>query len=486
MFGQRKGLSAVLCSFFLLFFLFLFNSGCGMVWGGVNWNAIGTCIEELFTIPQYGVGGANQANGYGLVEDSMGNLYVSGYTDGGSLPGATQYGTASTGNSIFLSKFSSAGVLDWASDLAGGGASNTTGYGLIQDSSGNLYVAGGTTASLTGSTQYGTYSTGNNLLLTQFNSSGVPQWTSEFGAGGATSALGLALTEDPSGNFYVAGETINTTLPGAIQYGTHSTVSDLLVVKYNSSGVPQWTNQYGAGGATISQVHAITHDQEGNIYITGNARGTLPGDTQYGTQGITNLVVSQLNPSTGAPNWTYQYGGGAGTAQTGYAITQDLNGNIYIAGYTTGTILGETQYGTHGTDDMVLISINASTGAPNWISQYGAGAGSHTQIFGISRDSSGNLYLSGGGDTAFPGATQYGTPAGGSIVVSQFNSLGAPQWTSQFFSATGNIGVNGAFQDPCGNIFPFGATGDSLGGTQYGTHGSLDFFFTKFSSSGVM
>ena len=72
----------------------------------------------------------------------------------------------------------------------------------------------------------------SDLFVVKYNSSGTKQWTQQLGTSAADYARGVAV--DSSGNVYAAGTT-----HGALDGNTSAGGSDLFVVKYNSSGVKQ-------------------------------------------------------------------------------------------------------------------------------------------------------------------------------------------------------------------------------------------------------
>jgi len=114
-------------------------------------------------------------------------------------------------------------------------SSNDYAYGVATDSSGNVYVAGGTNGGLDGNTNAGN----TDLFVVKYNSSGTKQWTKQLGTSSTDTANGV--TTDSSGNVYVAGGTY-----GGLDGNTSAGVNDLFIVKYNSSGTKQWTNQLGS------------------------------------------------------------------------------------------------------------------------------------------------------------------------------------------------------------------------------------------------
>jgi len=66
----------------------------------------------------------------------------------------------------------------------------------------------------------------------KYNSSGTKQWTQQLGT--SVNDIGQEVTVDSSDNIYVTGST-----KGGLDGNTNSGSSDLILVKYNSSGVKQ-------------------------------------------------------------------------------------------------------------------------------------------------------------------------------------------------------------------------------------------------------
>ena len=114
-------------------------------------------------------------------------------------------------------------------------ATNDYANGVATDSSGNVYVTGGTKGGLDGNTSAGN----TDLFVVKYNSSGTKQWTKQLGTLGRDHARGVAT--DSFGNVFVAGDTY-----GGLDGNTNAGYNDLFVVKYNSSGTKQWTKQLGS------------------------------------------------------------------------------------------------------------------------------------------------------------------------------------------------------------------------------------------------
>ena len=268
--------------------------------------------------------------GYGITSDSSGNIYVTGSTSGGLD------GTSAGSNDLFVVKYNSSGVKQWTKQL--GTSSYEVGRGITSDSSGNIYVTGDTGGSLDGNTSAG----GNDLIVVKYNSSGVKQWTKQLGT--SSTEYAYDITSDSSGNVYVTGYT-----SGALDGNTSAGDRDLFVVKYNSSGVKQWTKQLGTSSYEVGR--GITSDSSGNIYVTGDTGGSLDGNTSAGGN---DLIVVKYN-SSGVKQWTKQLG----TSSTEYAydITSDSSGNVYVTGYTSGALDGNT---SAGDGDLIVVKYDTN------------------------------------------------------------------------------------------------------------------------------
>ena len=107
-------------------------------------------------------------------------------------------------------------------------ATNDYANGVATDSSGNVYVTGGTKGGLDGNTSAGN----TDLFVVKYNSSGTKQWTKQLGSSSRDYDYGVAT--DSSRNVYVSGDTY-----GGLDNNTNAGYNDLFVVKYNSSGTKQ-------------------------------------------------------------------------------------------------------------------------------------------------------------------------------------------------------------------------------------------------------
>ena len=155
----------------------------------------------------------------------------------------------------------------------------------------------------------------NDLFVVKYNSSGTKQWTEQLGSASSDFANGVAT--DSSGNVYVTGGT-----KGGLDGNTSAGNTDLFVVKYNSSGTKDWTQQLGS--ESTDTANGVASDSSGNVYMTGGTKGGLDGNTSAGS---TDLFVLKYN-SSGTKQWTKQLGSSVRDSANG--ITIDSSGNIYV------------------------------------------------------------------------------------------------------------------------------------------------------------
>ena len=150
-------------------------------------------------------------------------------------------------------------------------------------------MAGFTNGGLDGNTSSGGY----DILLVKYNSGGSKQWLQQFGS--SKNDMGLEVNVDSKGNIYVTGYT-----QGGLDGKTYSGERDIFLVKYNSSGTKQWTQQLGT--PTFDEGNGVAVDSSDNIYVSGWTRGEL--DTYAGHD---DAIVLKYN-SSGTKQWTRQFG----------------------------------------------------------------------------------------------------------------------------------------------------------------------------------
>jgi uncharacterized delta-60 repeat protein len=280
-----------------------------------------------------------------------------------------------------------------------GTSSNDYGRGVAVDSSDNIYVTGYTEGGLDNNTNSGN----DDIFLVKYNSSGTKQWTKQLGT--SSTDYGYGVTVDSSDNIYVTGHT-----EGDLDNNTNSGSSDLFLVKYNSSGTKQWTQQLGT--SSLDDGRGVTVDSSDNIYVTGTTGGGLDGNTGLGGA---DIFLVKYN-SSGTKQWTQQLGTSSNDYGRGVAV--DSSDNIYVTGYTEGGLDNNTN---SGDTDIFLVKYNSS-GTKQWTKQLGTESRDHG--YGIVKDSSDNIYVTGYTEGGLDGNTNSGAY---DLFLVKYNSDGVLQ-----------------------------------------------------------
>jgi hypothetical protein len=140
-------------------------------------------------------------------------------------------------------------------------------WSVAADGSGNPYVSGSTTGSLSCPNK-GSW----DVFLAKYNTDGSLLWTDQIGTSAEDKSY--SITVDDSGNAFISGYT-----KGNLD-GTNVGSSDVFLAKYDSSGSLLWTEQLGT--SNLEESYSVAVDANGNAYISGFTFGSLCG-TQIGS-----------------------------------------------------------------------------------------------------------------------------------------------------------------------------------------------------------
>jgi len=286
----------------------------GGTYGGLNSNT-NSGEQDVFlvkmdnaTVTQWTVqlGSSSNDIGRGVAVDTSDNIYVTGSTEGG-LNGYTNLGE----EDIFLLKYNSSGAIQWTRQL--GTSESDIGHAVAVYNS-YIYVVGETEGGLDNNTNSGA----KDIFLVQYNASGTRQWTQQLGTTSDDVAYGAAV--DSSNNVYVSGATY-----GGLDNNSNFGSADIFLVKYNSSGAKQWTNQWGTSSEDIA--YAITHGSS-NVYLTGYTKGDLNTESNSASGSADIFIINNYDNSTYRDTVLL----GTSNAEKGRSISVDSSNNLYVTG----------------------------------------------------------------------------------------------------------------------------------------------------------
>ena len=386
------------------------------------------------------VGSGSYDLAYAVAADSSGNCIIAGATQG------TVAGTSAGRYDMFVGKYDANGNRLWLNQR--GTDEREFAYGVATDASGNVYVTGYTGNGLDGNSGYG----GWDIFLMKFGPTGNWLWTKQDGTG--QDDEGRAVTTDASGNIYVTGY-VRGVFHGLTRVGS----SDVFISKYNSAGTRLWSALFGS--TAVDESFGITCDASGNVFVTGWTLGSIEGNTDRGN-GDNFLVKYDTN---GQRQWLRQWG--TVHKDTAYAVACDATGNVYVSGYTVGTLYGPAC----GNRDAFLAKYDAS-GNFLWGKQ--PGTAEHDQGWGVATDATGNVYLAGETGGSLDGNEFQG---GLDIFLTKYDPTGTTLWTQEV-GTTGDDWADGVAIGPNGVVFLGGTTEGSLDGNT--NQGLQDAFAMKF------
>jgi hypothetical protein len=372
-------------------------------------------------------------------------------------------------------------VLSYSTYL--GGTGGDIAYGIAVDNSGDAYVTG-----TTGSTNFPVKSAaqsspgGNSdAFVAELNPTGSALLYSTYiGGSGTDSGQGIAV--DASGDAFVTGTTSSGNFPvtsGAFQTTYGGGNSNAFVLKLSSGGSAlSYATYLGGNAADFGQAIAI--DGSGDAYVTGSTTSPnfpTASPIQPGNDGCTtantvetctaDAFITKLNPAGNGLVYSTYWGGSS--ADSGQALAVDPQSDAYIGGYTYSTDFPTQvplQSSNGGGIDGFITEFNPAGSKPIF-STYWGGSG-NDQIFGLTLDSAGSIYVAGetqSDDFPTAGNAYQATYGGnGDGFISKFASPGANGSTvvySTYLGGSQPDQANGIAVDSSGNAFVVGYTQSS-------------------------
>jgi len=317
------------------------------------------------------------------------------------------------------------GTAIWTNRYRGTTWGSYSGRAIACGTNGSVFVAGSS----------GGGSHKDDWVILAYSRNGVALWTNYYAGPGNGLDFPNAIT-------FSAGKVIIT---GSSDGGT--TYRDFLTIAYSSAGAALWTNRYSSPGNQTDVAEAVAVATNGTVVVTGNS---WDGGDQ-----TSSACVTIAYSSSGLPLWTNRYRGPGNGSGSGEAIVISPNGNVFVAGTSTG--LGS------GADYMTLAY--SPGGTPLWTNRF-SGPGNNADVASaIALDAYGNVFVTG-----------YATAASGSTVCVTlgYSGSGIPLWTN-VYEVPGGAAWGRAVATDQSRIVVAGSAGKATG---------YDFLTLAYSATG--
>lgn len=356
-------------------------------------------------------GTSTDGQGSNMICDTSGAIYITGITHsetgiatpGSFQPTITANGTSAVGNEsdLYLAKFDSMGMLIWGTYYGG------TNYADITTDGYHVYLFGTTDDTVNIATPGAYQAQLNNTnaisgfvdaFIAKFDGDGNRVWGTYYGGASHDWSSG-GIAYDKAGYLYIGGDTYSPDLasPGAFQ-GTIAGLSDVYIVKFDTSGNFIWSTYYG--GTEDEMPYALICDDSSNVYLTGGTSSpsgmTTAGAQQASLAGGDDIFVAKFD-AAGNRVWGTYCGGAADEIIS--RVMYD-GGKLYLSASTLSTsgIATEGAYQTTNTNanglfGNVFLMAYTPAGEKEWGTYYGGAGGEG--VGNITFDPKGYIYMSG-------------------------------------------------------------------------------------------
>lgn len=401
---------------------------------------------------------------------------------------------------LFIATFafvlsSHAQTWNWAETA--GGVLPDEANGCFQDADGNMYMSG-----FYFSTDIN-FGNGNSLsnngicdgFIVKYNSNGSTQWASKVK--GPSEDKATKCTADRFGNVFVTGYYDSPSIQfggnnndNISNYDNNGGTFDGFIVKYNSSGAPQWYHTIGEddddGGASVAT------DADGNVYVTGWFRAasvtlsssvTIYNSSQ--TTGPSDMFLVKYGPS-GNVLWATAAGGPDDDKGRGVAV--DPDGNVIVTGYfkEPSITIDGTTYASNGGKDFFVIKYDANG---NMLQHRIFGGTGSEEAFGCSADGLGNFYVCGNYSSStvtFDNVTMTNPGNGSGAFLLKLDPSLTAVWARGFASGSSDESL-GCSSDSYGNVAVtgiFSGNTMTIGSYSLNNNGGDEIFLAKYNPNG--
>ncbi len=175
---------------------------------------------------------------------------------------------------------------------------------LAVDSDGAAAITGSFSHTVALGRERGASRGGEDILLAKVGAKGAPEWLAAHG--GPRDDLAHIICVDEQRAITLAG-----TLRTPIRVGAHTVTpagpSDIMVLRSDHTGVPDWATTLGVHKGRPT---AMTADRQGNVLVAGTFSGKarVGGVASYASLGTDDILLTEVN-GRGQVTWSHTAGG---------------------------------------------------------------------------------------------------------------------------------------------------------------------------------
>jgi hypothetical protein len=351
----------------------------------------------------------------------------------------------------------------WKKMLGGNG--NDYGYSIIKTSDGGYLLSGRTTSN---NGDISSTKGGIDLWVAKLDATGSISWQKSYG--GNADEYSVAAAATPDGGYVLTGYTLSNS-NGDV--GANHGNTDFWVIKINSTGTLQWQKTLGGTGDDRPSAVAVT--TEGKIGVAGFTNSNN-GDVS-GNHGSQDMWVMLLDNANG--NFISKKAFGGNGDESAKALAAAPDGGLYVGGNSSSSNNGDVGASKGNTDYWVLqLDKNLSI---VWKSNFGGINNEDLNVLVVST----NNTLVAAGSTKSNNSGDVGTGKGSEDMwIITINATTGALLSQKVLGGDGIDVAKALLVRPNGNIVIAGYTYSNASGDVEANHGGGEFWVIGLNNNG--
>ena len=380
-------------------------------------------------------GNSGLAEGLDVHTDVFGYVYTVGRFSGKRDfdPGLDTFFLTSQGSQdMFIQKLDPNGSFVWVKSIGRSklvSANGAKANAVTSDSLGNTYTTGIFKSLVDFDPGVDSFmmrgSSSGGAFILKLDSSGGFKWAKSIG-GIIGFNQGLSIDIDNQSNIYTTGlfEYKVDFDPGPdTNFLTGKGLLDIFIQKLDSGGNLIWAKAMGSFGRDAAYSIKIDHPSE--FHITGQFQGTVDFDPDTGvsnlsSKGYLDAFVAKFD-TAGEFKWAKSFG--SRTADVGTAVTNDIDGAVYVVGSCFGDVdfdpspaVADT-FWSRGGEDIYVLKLD-SNGGFVWVNRPVGVASANDRATSIAIDKFDNVLVTGW----YNGKRDFNATADTNFLISKGNT----------------------------------------------------------------